>query len=159
MVDLARDYATKREAFGKPLKDHPLHMQTLARMEVSTRPLGSRGTWERFQNVLLLFFAIRCQCREGSIQLENFNNRAKHVRFRKFNPLWKERQFAVVVRAQGWEMGTSSPTLSYALSALGRSSRQEQITSEILSKRTAGICPGTCHTQGNSHCHPQTMVL
>ncbi|XP_070619118.1 acyl-CoA dehydrogenase family member 11-like isoform X2 [Erythrolamprus reginae] len=33
VVDLARDYATKREAFGKPLKDHPLHMQTLARME------------------------------------------------------------------------------------------------------------------------------
>ncbi|ETE62937.1 aidB, partial [Ophiophagus hannah] len=33
IVDLARDYATRREAFGKPLKDHPLHMQTLARME------------------------------------------------------------------------------------------------------------------------------
>lgn len=42
IVDLARDYATKREAFGKPLKDHPLHMQTLARMEVSTNPLGSQ---------------------------------------------------------------------------------------------------------------------
>ncbi|XP_039188389.1 acyl-CoA dehydrogenase family member 11-like isoform X1 [Crotalus tigris] len=37
MVDLARDYATKREAFGKPLKDHPLHMQTLARMEVQVQ--------------------------------------------------------------------------------------------------------------------------
>ncbi|XP_070619119.1 acyl-CoA dehydrogenase family member 11-like [Erythrolamprus reginae] len=37
IVDLARDYATKREAFGKPLKDHPLHMQTLARMEVQTQ--------------------------------------------------------------------------------------------------------------------------
>ncbi|XP_070619117.1 acyl-CoA dehydrogenase family member 11-like isoform X1 [Erythrolamprus reginae] len=37
VVDLARDYATKREAFGKPLKDHPLHMQTLARMEVQTQ--------------------------------------------------------------------------------------------------------------------------
>ncbi|XP_007445118.1 acyl-CoA dehydrogenase family member 11-like, partial [Python bivittatus] len=36
IVHMARDYATKREAFGKPLKDHPLHMQTLARMEVST---------------------------------------------------------------------------------------------------------------------------
>ncbi|XP_058014751.1 acyl-CoA dehydrogenase family member 11-like isoform X2 [Ahaetulla prasina] len=37
MVDLARDYATKRVAFGKPLKDHPLHMQTLARMEVQSQ--------------------------------------------------------------------------------------------------------------------------
>ncbi|XP_026548145.1 acyl-CoA dehydrogenase family member 11-like, partial [Notechis scutatus] len=45
IVDLARDYATKREAFGKPLKDHPLHMQTLARMEV-----------------------IRCVCSGGSLQ-------------------------------------------------------------------------------------------
>eukprot|EP00064_Thunnus_orientalis_P016667 superscaffoldBa00003355_g16736 len=32
-----RDYATRRTAFGKLLKDHPLHMQTLARMEVETR--------------------------------------------------------------------------------------------------------------------------
>ncbi|XP_063171585.1 acyl-CoA dehydrogenase family member 11-like [Candoia aspera] len=37
IVNLARDYATRREAFGKPLKDHPLHMQTLARMEVQTQ--------------------------------------------------------------------------------------------------------------------------
>lgn len=35
VLQLARDYATRRTAFGKPLKDHPLHMQTLARMEVS----------------------------------------------------------------------------------------------------------------------------
>lgn len=35
VVQLARDYATRRTAFGKLLKDHPLHMQTLARMEVS----------------------------------------------------------------------------------------------------------------------------
>uniref|UniRef100_A0A667YFM6 Acyl-CoA dehydrogenase family member 11-like n=1 Tax=Myripristis murdjan TaxID=586833 RepID=A0A667YFM6_9TELE len=37
VVQLARDYATHRTAFGKLLKDHPLHMQTLARMEVETR--------------------------------------------------------------------------------------------------------------------------
>ncbi|KAK5871411.1 hypothetical protein PBY51_004295 [Eleginops maclovinus] len=37
IVQLARDYATRRTAFGKLLKDHPLHMQTLARMEVETR--------------------------------------------------------------------------------------------------------------------------
>lgn len=35
MVQLARDYATRRTAFGKLLKDHALHMQTLARMEVN----------------------------------------------------------------------------------------------------------------------------
>uniref|UniRef100_A0ABM5F2A9 Acyl-CoA dehydrogenase family member 11-like isoform X2 n=1 Tax=Pogona vitticeps TaxID=103695 RepID=A0ABM5F2A9_9SAUR len=37
MIHMARDYVTKREAFGKLLKDHPLHTQTLARMEVQTR--------------------------------------------------------------------------------------------------------------------------
>uniref|UniRef100_A0A1A7XUI7 Acyl-Coenzyme A dehydrogenase family, member 11 n=2 Tax=Iconisemion striatum TaxID=60296 RepID=A0A1A7XUI7_9TELE len=37
ILQLARDYATRRTAFGKLLKDHPLHMQTLARMEVETR--------------------------------------------------------------------------------------------------------------------------
>ncbi|XP_053225326.1 acyl-CoA dehydrogenase family member 11-like isoform X2 [Podarcis raffonei] len=37
VITLAKDYATKREAFGKPLKAHPLHMQTLARMEVQAR--------------------------------------------------------------------------------------------------------------------------
>lgn len=36
MLQLSRDYAGKRTAFKKPLTDHPLHMQTLARMEVST---------------------------------------------------------------------------------------------------------------------------
>ncbi|KAM9810934.1 acyl-CoA dehydrogenase family member 11 [Neosynchiropus ocellatus] len=37
VVQLARDYASRRTAFGRLLKDHPLHMQTLARMEVETR--------------------------------------------------------------------------------------------------------------------------
>uniref|UniRef100_A0A3Q3DIB6 Acyl-CoA dehydrogenase family member 11-like n=1 Tax=Hippocampus comes TaxID=109280 RepID=A0A3Q3DIB6_HIPCM len=37
VVQLARDYATRRTAFGKLLKEHPLHMQTLARMEVESR--------------------------------------------------------------------------------------------------------------------------
>ncbi|CAL8347949.1 unnamed protein product [Lota lota] len=37
VVQLARDYATRRTAFGRLLQDHPLHLQTLARMEVETR--------------------------------------------------------------------------------------------------------------------------
>merc|ERR1711971_492783 len=37
VTSLARDYATRRQAFGKRLAEHPLHMQTLARMEVETR--------------------------------------------------------------------------------------------------------------------------
>ncbi|NXA11680.1 ACD11 dehydrogenase, partial [Sapayoa aenigma] len=37
MVTLSREYACRRAAFGKLLKDHPLHMQTLARMEVQVR--------------------------------------------------------------------------------------------------------------------------
>ncbi|XP_062310532.1 acyl-CoA dehydrogenase family member 11-like isoform X1 [Osmerus eperlanus] len=37
VVQLSRDYATRRTAFGKLLKEHPLHMQTLARLEVETR--------------------------------------------------------------------------------------------------------------------------
>lgn len=34
MISLSREYARRRVAFGKLLKDHPLHMQTIARMEV-----------------------------------------------------------------------------------------------------------------------------
>ncbi|KAL9834418.1 acyl-CoA dehydrogenase family member 11-like isoform 1-T2 [Geothlypis trichas] len=37
MISLSRDYACKRVAFGKLLKDHPLHVQTIARMEVQVR--------------------------------------------------------------------------------------------------------------------------
>ncbi|XP_014676143.1 PREDICTED: acyl-CoA dehydrogenase family member 11-like [Priapulus caudatus] len=37
MISLSRDYSTKRTAFGKLICDHPLHMQTLARLEVETR--------------------------------------------------------------------------------------------------------------------------
>ncbi|XP_019362282.1 PREDICTED: acyl-CoA dehydrogenase family member 11-like isoform X1 [Gavialis gangeticus] len=37
IISLGRDYASKRVAFGKFLKDHPLHMQTMARMEVQRR--------------------------------------------------------------------------------------------------------------------------
>eukprot|EP00731_Ephydatia_muelleri_P022897 Em0015g480a len=36
-LQLSRDYSTKRVTFGSFLADHPLHMQTLARMEVETR--------------------------------------------------------------------------------------------------------------------------
>lgn len=34
ILHLARDYSVVRRAFGKFLADHPLHMQTLGRMEV-----------------------------------------------------------------------------------------------------------------------------
>lgn len=48
VVQLARDYATRRTAFGKLLKDHPLHIQTLARMEVSGR--GAEQTTQTISN-------------------------------------------------------------------------------------------------------------
>ena len=37
MVQLARDYATKRTAFKSKLSNHSAHISTLARMEVETR--------------------------------------------------------------------------------------------------------------------------
>ena len=37
MVNLARDYATRRRAFGHSLHQHALHVNTLAKMEVETR--------------------------------------------------------------------------------------------------------------------------
>ncbi|KAG5278789.1 hypothetical protein AALO_G00102790 [Alosa alosa] len=37
VIQMSREYATKRFVFGKFLKDHPLHVQTMARMEVETR--------------------------------------------------------------------------------------------------------------------------
>jgi len=36
-LQFAQDFALKRKAFGKPLHQHPLHIQTLAWMEVETR--------------------------------------------------------------------------------------------------------------------------
>lgn len=44
VLQLARDYGTRRTAFGKLLKDHPLHMQTLARMEVSWQGVNKLHT-------------------------------------------------------------------------------------------------------------------
>ena len=35
ITSLARDYATRRTAFGEKIENHPLHIQTLSRMEVS----------------------------------------------------------------------------------------------------------------------------
>lgn len=35
MIQLSRDFATQRRVFGKFILDHALHMQTLAKMEVS----------------------------------------------------------------------------------------------------------------------------
>ncbi|XP_075069286.1 acyl-CoA dehydrogenase family member 11-like [Mixophyes fleayi] len=37
VINLAREYASKRFVFDQLIKDHPLHMQTLARMEVEAR--------------------------------------------------------------------------------------------------------------------------
>ncbi|XP_046344729.1 acyl-CoA dehydrogenase family member 11-like isoform X1 [Haliotis rufescens] len=37
IVNLARDYSTRRHAFGNPIKNYPLHVQTLARLEVEAR--------------------------------------------------------------------------------------------------------------------------
>ncbi|KAM4707887.1 acyl-CoA dehydrogenase family member 11-like [Discoglossus pictus] len=37
VINLGREYAAKRFVFGKLIKDHPLHIQTMARMEVEAR--------------------------------------------------------------------------------------------------------------------------
>ncbi|KAA0721641.1 Acyl-CoA dehydrogenase family member 11 [Triplophysa tibetana] len=37
MIQLCREYSCKRSVFGKLLKDHSLHIQTLSRLEVETR--------------------------------------------------------------------------------------------------------------------------
>ena len=37
LLNVAKDYAGRRRAFGRPILDHALHAQTLARMEVETR--------------------------------------------------------------------------------------------------------------------------
>ena len=36
-IAIARDYAHRRRAFGKPLTEHPLHLRTLANQEVMYR--------------------------------------------------------------------------------------------------------------------------
>jgi hypothetical protein len=42
IINLARDYATKRKAFGKFLIDQNLHCQTLANMEVNDSSLKGK---------------------------------------------------------------------------------------------------------------------
>ena len=37
IINLARDYASRRKAFGRLLLNHPLHVHTLANMEVEAR--------------------------------------------------------------------------------------------------------------------------
>ena len=37
MINLARDYATRRIAFGQPISQHPLHINTLSKMETEVR--------------------------------------------------------------------------------------------------------------------------
>ena len=59
MLSLARDYATRREAFGSSICKHPLHIQTLARMEVCYVNRISIGSF------IFLNFIIRC-----SVQVE-----------------------------------------------------------------------------------------
>lgn len=42
-MSLAQDYCLRRSVFGKLLVEHPLHMQTLAKIEVIT--LGDLFSW------------------------------------------------------------------------------------------------------------------
>ena len=37
IISLARDYSHRRVAFGKPIRNHPLHVRTLAEMELECR--------------------------------------------------------------------------------------------------------------------------
>ena len=37
LINLARDYARRRQAFGQVIANHPLHLKTLAKMEAETR--------------------------------------------------------------------------------------------------------------------------
>lgn len=37
IISLARDYSNRRAAFGKPIRNHPLHVRTLADMELECR--------------------------------------------------------------------------------------------------------------------------
>ena len=40
LLSLSKDYAGKRKAFGKTLNQHPLHLKTLAGIEVETQACG-----------------------------------------------------------------------------------------------------------------------
>lgn len=55
-VAIARDYASRRKAFGRYLKDHPLHVQTLFEMECELR-----GALQITLDACLLLGKIECQ--------------------------------------------------------------------------------------------------
>ncbi|XP_050836341.1 acyl-CoA dehydrogenase family member 11-like isoform X2 [Serinus canaria] len=75
MISLSRDYACKRVAFGKLLKDHPLHMQTLARMEASAvaveamESFGGQGYMEDTGLPVILRDALVLSIWEGTTNI------------------------------------------------------------------------------------------
>ncbi|KAK2710576.1 hypothetical protein QYM36_011931 [Artemia franciscana] len=64
IIALARDYATRRVTFGKRLINHPLHMKTLARMEVETR-----GSFSLLMEVARLLGREEANCATDSEKL------------------------------------------------------------------------------------------
>ncbi|ESO97931.1 hypothetical protein LOTGIDRAFT_228445 [Lottia gigantea] len=90
IVNMARDYTTRRTAFGNVLKDYPLHIQTLARMEVETR-------------AATLFF-LEMSRLLGKEDSETISNEEKQL-FRLMTPVLKlyTGKQAVAVTSEGLE--------------------------------------------------------
>ena len=71
ILQLSRDYATKRTVFGKYLADQPLHMHTLAKMEVSSYPRNEGDSYIKSHDSHMIFAAfnldktrLRIECPE-----------------------------------------------------------------------------------------------
>ena len=60
ITSLARDYATRKSAFGSEIHKHPLHIQTLARIEVETR--GCCALFLDLGTTFILFLCCKVLC-------------------------------------------------------------------------------------------------
>ncbi|XP_075371866.1 acyl-CoA dehydrogenase family member 11-like isoform X3 [Mycteria americana] len=114
MISLSREYARRRVAFGKLLKDHPLHVQTIARMEVLS-------IWEGTTNILSLDVLRSLTKSQGQVMAVFFSTVQKKLELAsstvKLEPAVKQTQDAISSLAQFTQAAGSKGAVTMELAA------------------------------------------
>ncbi|KAM7089923.1 acyl-CoA dehydrogenase family member 11-like isoform 3-T6 [Ciconia maguari] len=114
MISLSREYARRRVAFGKLLKDHPLHMQTIARMEVLS-------IWEGTTNILSLDVLRSLTKSQGQVMAVFFSTVQKKLELAsstaKLEPAVKQMRDAISILVQVTQAAGSKGAATMELAA------------------------------------------
>ncbi|XP_072735747.1 acyl-CoA dehydrogenase family member 11-like isoform X3 [Ciconia boyciana] len=114
MISLSREYARRRVAFGKLLKDHPLHMQTIARMEVLS-------IWEGTTNILSLDVLRSLTKSQGQVMAVFFSTVQKKLELAsstaKLEPAVKQMRDAISILVQFTQAAGSKGAATMELAA------------------------------------------